>query len=923
MNHAACAPRIGARIGLFTRATGILSLACTLTVHAQMITPGQFEVSNGAATYTIPIQLPPGSVVLQPALALSYSSQAGNGLLGVGWSLSGLSSITRCPRTVAQDGVRGIVNYDLNDRYCLNGQRLLAINGSDGAHGTEYRTERESFSKVTSSTETGVTNGPASFIVKTAAGLTMEYGNTVDSRIELNGKTVVTEWALNKAYDTKGNYYSITYLEGADGALGSYVPSSIDWGGNMNVGTPNNRAVKFTYEVRQDKMQGYDFGSDRRSTVRLTKIASFSNLNPFNEYRLTYKMATESKTARSLITDISECGAGGSCRSALKNSYSNTPLAFTSPTWPISYLQPTDGYYWSGDFNGDGLADIASCQHAGSVYVKLSTGTEFTNNVWSVDPNWGGAQWTWAADFNGDGKTDIASVSGGNAYMKLSTPAGNAFTSETWPVDPNWGGPEWTWIGDFNGDGKSDIATGIGGNVYMKISTGTKFVSEIWPVERLWSSTSPYTWTGDFNGDGKTDIASAEGGNVYMKLSTGTSFSSETWTVDRLKWGGAGFYWVADFNGDGLSDIASLSERNLYMKLSTGKKFVEETWDVQPLSIAATYTRVGDFNGDGLADLATASYGNLYLKLSTGSSMQSVTLPVKDAWAAASSTWIGDFDGDGRSDWASWAYGNVWMKIATGAQDRVSAFTNGVGVAVTPSYGTLARLIGSSYQKTVVPSLPLITVAGSTPVVTSVASPNGVGGTSTTQYTYGNLLAEVGLAGRGELGFEWIQSKNMNTGSVRRTYYRQDWPYLGLVSMEGTGTSEANWKNLTYTVNTSFTCMATVGAAASAPCTTTGTSPTVKPGARYFIYPNQIDTQAWEYTGKTASDGIYIALPRTRTTQTLDDYGNATMVKLETFNPDGSASGYSKTTDSVFAPVDPAKWHLGRLIRSSVTATAP
>src|ERR1051325_5647321 len=81
------------------------------------VTPGSFRVSeSGAATYTIPIQVPPGVAGMQPQLALTYNSQAGNGLLGMGWSLSGLSAITRCPRTVAQDGVKGGINYDWEDR---------------------------------------------------------------------------------------------------------------------------------------------------------------------------------------------------------------------------------------------------------------------------------------------------------------------------------------------------------------------------------------------------------------------------------------------------------------------------------------------------------------------------------------------------------------------------------------------------------------------------------------------------------------------------------------------------------------------------------------------------------------------------------------------------------------------------------------
>ena len=132
----------------FAVANGLFSnpsLAITSPVGA---TPGQFRVTeSGSASYNIPIALPPGTAGMQPSLSLDYNSQGGNGLLGVGWSLNGLSTISRCPQTQAQDGVRGSVNYDNNDRYCMEGQRLIAISGAYGASGTEYRTEIESYNR--------------------------------------------------------------------------------------------------------------------------------------------------------------------------------------------------------------------------------------------------------------------------------------------------------------------------------------------------------------------------------------------------------------------------------------------------------------------------------------------------------------------------------------------------------------------------------------------------------------------------------------------------------------------------------------------------------------------------------------------------------------------------------------------------------
>ena len=142
--------------------------------QAQMSTPGSFSVSPmGAATYSIPIQVPPGTAGMQPNLSLNYNSQAGQGIAGIGWSLGGLSSITRCHRTIAQDGASSAITLTNADAFCLDGQRLMAVNGAYGAAGTEYRTEIESFSRIISSGTLG--DGPYSFNVETKSGQIMNY----------------------------------------------------------------------------------------------------------------------------------------------------------------------------------------------------------------------------------------------------------------------------------------------------------------------------------------------------------------------------------------------------------------------------------------------------------------------------------------------------------------------------------------------------------------------------------------------------------------------------------------------------------------------------------------------------------------------------------------------------------------------------
>jgi hypothetical protein len=87
-------------------------------------TAGSFGVSStGSANYSIPIWAPSGPRGLQPHMAVVYTEQGG-GSMGVGWSLTGLSAITRCNKTLAQDGAAAPVTLTYNDAFCIDGQRL-------------------------------------------------------------------------------------------------------------------------------------------------------------------------------------------------------------------------------------------------------------------------------------------------------------------------------------------------------------------------------------------------------------------------------------------------------------------------------------------------------------------------------------------------------------------------------------------------------------------------------------------------------------------------------------------------------------------------------------------------------------------------------------------------------------------------------
>src|SRR4051812_38756233 len=128
-------------------------------------TQGGFDISpTGAATYEIPIWTPPGPNGLTPSLSLSYNSQGGNGLAGVGWNLNAVSSIERCNRTDHQDASGAPIDLSMNDRFCIGGSRLRLISGAYGASGAVYYTEIADYSRITSFNSAG--NGPLCFVVE-------------------------------------------------------------------------------------------------------------------------------------------------------------------------------------------------------------------------------------------------------------------------------------------------------------------------------------------------------------------------------------------------------------------------------------------------------------------------------------------------------------------------------------------------------------------------------------------------------------------------------------------------------------------------------------------------------------------------------------------------------------------------------------
>ncbi|WP_247749620.1 PQQ-binding-like beta-propeller repeat protein [Pseudoalteromonas viridis] len=155
------------------------------THHKYQFTTGSFRVNEqGAATYSIPIALPQGIAGVTPEVSLNYNSQQPESSVAQGWQLSAGSAITRCRQTLAQDGAFKPVSIgvsDDEDRYCLDGQRLMLINNAKhGEVGAEYRTEINTQQRIV--IEAGEEPYKVQFAVYGKDGSKRIYGGTKNSQ---------------------------------------------------------------------------------------------------------------------------------------------------------------------------------------------------------------------------------------------------------------------------------------------------------------------------------------------------------------------------------------------------------------------------------------------------------------------------------------------------------------------------------------------------------------------------------------------------------------------------------------------------------------------------------------------------------------------------------------------------------------------
>ncbi|MEZ4315784.1 MAG: SpvB/TcaC N-terminal domain-containing protein, partial [Polyangiaceae bacterium] len=133
----ACVPQHPTRATTFPEGPAVETVAVGSLQGTFSVTP------TGEASFLLPISIPSGRAGIEPRMALHHDSSAGDGVLGQGFSITGLSAITRCAKNLPQDGEIQSVEYVEGDKLCLDGKPLVVV--SDTPASVEYRTLPDTF----------------------------------------------------------------------------------------------------------------------------------------------------------------------------------------------------------------------------------------------------------------------------------------------------------------------------------------------------------------------------------------------------------------------------------------------------------------------------------------------------------------------------------------------------------------------------------------------------------------------------------------------------------------------------------------------------------------------------------------------------------------------------------------------------------
>jgi uncharacterized protein YjbI with pentapeptide repeats len=303
----------------------------------------------------------------------------------------------------------------------------------------------------------------------------------------------------------------------------------------------------------------------------------------------------------------------------------------------------------AGDFNGDGLADLAIENNNRSVIVRL--GKPEGGYAADVTYDLGGAaavKSVLAIDLDADGDLDLVTANLDSLSVLLGNGDGTFGTAVRHPVANASGFQASVAAADFNNDGKIDLAAALASGVGVFLGNGDgTFGAQI----NTGAGAFPHSLTAaDFNGDGKIDLASAysSGASVFVSWGNGNGVFGPTSTLSvGTSSGRARSLTAGDFNGDGRADLAVAVSVDHKVRMLFGQS--NKTFTSQTYSIAGagdtTFVGAAYLDGDAARDLVVVRGASILVY--SGSAGGALTLAgTFDAGEAVHHVAVGHFDRD-------------------------------------------------------------------------------------------------------------------------------------------------------------------------------------------------------------------------------------------------------------------------------------
>jgi len=886
-------------------------------------TKGAFNLSpTGSATYTIPIWAPRGPNGLQPSIALNYDSRGGNGYVGVGWAVSGLSSIYRCNLTFAQDAAPAPVALVTTDGYCMDGQRLrLTSTGNYGEAGSTYQTEIANFVNVTAYGTAG--NGPAYFTAQDRNGRTYTYGNGGNSQILAAGSTTALSWQLNEVSDPAGNTMTIAYNTTTGSTpctttgnlpVGSSIPCTISWTPVSYGATTYSYTMTFVYgtNVPQSSIYGYAAGTAVTNKNLLSSISIAYSGTAVKTYYLTYEASPT--TARDELQQVQECAGSGT-----SNCLAPTVMTYQSGTAGVSTTVKTAlstaVSYAHYDFNGDGYPDLLYANGT-DWYVSFGSASGFGTGVNTGIPT--SASQVLPGGLLGNGKDGILAAVGSTWYYY--TWNGSAFTDASTGLAYDSTAAQYL-LADVNGDGLPDLISsyltpieGGGynlqvnerlntsngssvtfGNAVAAYSTGGPLLVAVQLASNSDNAGGTLQTLGplrsfDFNGDGRDDLSMQRttsssqtcGPPPPVAPPTGAPApppSSCTYTVSTAELISNGSTFtaesIASFSGSSIVPVTFLNFNSDACTdyLVGGTIYVAGCNGSTPGTVSlgsANVIGAMDWDGDGRTDILVQNGSTIGVYLSTGNGVGSL-ISTSIPYSSSNVYFTLDANADGLDDLGYWNSSGTYYYLHNGAStppDLLASVTDAFGNSASPTYVSLAQ---NNYTETGYGTPPqgYETYVGPMYVVNEAtfSDPSSASG-GTYNQTFWYYEAWNNIQGRDFQAFYAISSLDSRTGLHTFNEYERTFPSTGMVVEHFVQNSSFN---LNVTINT-----------LSNPIVELSSTPYQQ---RWFPYFTNSTTTRTEVGGTENGDVV----TTTSTTYAYDNYGTATSIaKVVTDNDPGS-----------------------------------